>query len=99
MGFYLHIIYFYFFKNILIISDNFAQKIEDNICCKNILNLNSFISVSNVNNGNPLSITNVSVNQIKNENINKDNEMEALNINKGATIKGNLDLKNEYSKI
>ena len=92
-------IYFYFFKNILIISDNFAQKIEDNICCKNILNLNSFISVSNVNNGNPLSITNVSVNQIKNENINKDNEMEALNINKGATIKGNLDLKNEYSKI
>ena len=92
-------IYFYCFKNILKISDNFAQKIEDNICCKNILNLNSFISVSNINNGNPLSITNISVSQIKIENTNKDNDMDELNINKGATIKGNLDLKNEYSKI
>ena len=92
-------IYFYFFKNILKISDNFAQKIEDTICCKNILELNSFISVSNINNGNPLSITNISVNQIRIENNNKDNDMEELNINKGATIKGNLDLKDDYSKI
>ena len=99
-GIFFAYIYFYFFKNILKISDNFAQKIEDNICCKNILKLNSFISVSNINNGNPLSIMNISVNQIRVENSNKDNDMEELNINKGATIKGNFEnLKDEYSKI
>ena len=92
-------IYFYFLKSFLKISDNFAQKIEDNICCENITNLNSFIRVSNINNGTPLSIMNITINQIKFQN-SKNNDMKDLNINKGATIHGNLeDVKYEYSQL
>lgn len=92
-------IYFYFLKSLLKVSDNFAQKIEDDICCKNITNLQSFISVSNINNGTPLSIMNVSINQIRFHN-SKDNDMQDLNLNKGATIHGNFsDEKNEYSQL
>lgn len=92
-------IYYYFLKNFLKISDNFAQKIEDSFCSQTIIELNSFVSISNINNGNPISIMNVSVNQIKID-INRDNETEEMNINKGVTISGIFeDAKNEYSKI
>ena len=93
-------VYYYYLKNFLKISDSFAQKIEDNFCSKSILDLNSFVCVSNINNGNPFSIMNVSVNQIRIDNINRDNDTEEMNINKGATISGTFeDIKNEYSKI
>ena len=92
-------IYFYFLKSLLKISDNFAQKIEDNICCKNITNLQSFINVSNINNGTPLSIMNISINQIRFHN-SKDNDIQDLNLNKGETIHGNFsDYKNEYRQL
>ena len=93
-------IYFYFLKNYLKISDNFAQMIEDRFCCKKISEINSFISVSNINNGNPFSIMNITVNQIKVGNKNKDNDMEELNIKKGATIHGTFGYgKDEYTKF
>ena len=92
-------IYFYCLKNFLKFSDNFAQIVEDNICCKSILAINGFISVSNINNGNPFSITNVSVNPIKISKIG-DNEMEEINIQKGATIQGTHEFyKDEYSEF
>lgn len=93
-------IYFYFLKSFLKISDSLAEKIEENICCKNITDLNSFISVSNINNGTPVSIMNVSVNQIKFHDSKDNTEIEDLNINKGAIIQGNLDeVTDEYSKL
>ena len=92
-------IYFYCLKNFLKFSDNFAQIMEDKICCKFIIRINGFISVSNINNGNPFSITNVSVNPIKVNNI-KYNEMEEINIQKGATIQGTDKFyKDEYRKF
>jgi hypothetical protein len=92
-------IYFYCLKNFLKFSDNFAQIIEDKICCKSIMKINGFISVSNINNGNPLSITNVTVNPIKTNDL-KDNEIEEVNIQKGATIQGTyIFYKDEYSKF
>ena len=93
-------IYFYYLKNFLKVSDNFAQRIEDSFCCKKLLEINSFISVSNINNGNPFSIMNVSVNQIKIGNKISDNDMEELNLKKGAIIHGNFGYtKDEYTKI
>lgn len=80
-------LYFYCLKNFLKFSDNLAQIIEDKICCKSIMKINGFISVSNINNGNPVSITNVTVNPIKTNDL-KDNEIEEINIQKGATIQG-----------
>lgn len=93
-------IYFYSLKNILKISDNFAQKMEDNICCKFFLEMNSFISVSNINNGIPFSIMNITVNQIKIGNRIKDNDLEELRIKKGVTIQGNFgNVRDEYRKF
>ena len=92
-------IYFYCLKNFLKFSDIFAQTMEDKICCKSIMKINGFISVSNINNGNPFSITNVSVNPIKMSKI-RDNEMEEINIQKGATIQGTHEFyKDEYSEF
>ena len=77
-------IYFYYLKNILKISDDFAQKLEDNIIFNNLTNFNSFVSISNVNNGNTFSVMNVSVNQIRMENdmeyINNKNDEEYKNL-------------------
>ena len=67
---------------------------------KKLLEINSFISVSNINNGNPFSIMNVSVNQIKIGNKISDNDIEELNLKKGAIIHGNFGYtKDEYTKI
>ena len=86
------LIYYYFLKSKLQISDSFVQKLETYPIFKNMLNIKGFISVTHISSGLPVSITKIS-------NIDNEQEKEKLK-GKGVIVAGTLD-KNveEESKI
>jgi membrane associated rhomboid family serine protease len=65
------LIYFYYLKSKLQISDSFVQKLEEYSFFKNLLNIKGFISVSHISTGLPVSITKIT-------NIDNEQEKEKL---------------------
>ena len=55
------LIYFYFLKSKLQISDSFVQKLETKSIFKSMSNIKGFISVTHISNGMPISIAKVSI--------------------------------------
>ena len=86
------LVYFYFLKSKLQISDSFVQKLETSALFKWMGNIKGFISVTHISNGLPISITKVST---------VDNEQEKEKLKgKGVTVAGSLDTnKEEVKKI
>ena len=77
------LIYYYFLKSKLQISDSFVQKLESFPIFKNMLNIKGFISVTHISSGLPVSITKIS---------NVDNEQEKEKLKgKGVVVAGALD--------
>ena len=86
------LIYYYYLKSKLQISDSFVQKLETYPIFKKMLNIKGFISVTHISSGLPVSITKIS-------NIDNEQEKEKLK-GKGVIVAGTFD-KNaeEESKI
>ena len=83
------LIYYYFLKTKLQISDSFVQKLESLKIFKALLQVKGFISVNHISSGLPVSITNVStVIEIENENLKE----------KGVVISGNIE-KNVINEV
>ena len=81
------IIYFYYLKTKLQISDMFVQKLETNPALKWISNFKGFISVTHISNGMPISMTKIST---------TDNEQEKEKLKgKGVIIAGSVYNKKE----
>ena len=78
------VIYFYFLKTKLQISDSFVQKLETNQIFKGLSNIKGFISVTHISNGLPVSITKVSTV------VDIEQEKEKLK-GKGVVVAGSLD--------
>ena len=78
------VIYFYFLKTKLQISDSFVQKLETNQIFKGLGNIKGFISVTHISNGLPVSITKVSTV------VDIEQEKEKLK-GKGVVVAGSLD--------
>ena len=84
------LVYFYFLKSKLQISDSFVQKLETSVLFKWMGNIKGFISVTHISNGMPISITKVST---------VDNEQEKEKLKgKGVVVAGSLDINKEEEK-
>jgi membrane associated rhomboid family serine protease len=84
------LVYFYFLKSKLQISDSFVQKLETSVLFKWMGNIKGFISVTHISNGLPISITKVST---------VDNEQEKEKLKgKGVVVAGSLDINKEEEK-
>ena len=84
------LVYFYFLKSKLQISDSFVQKLETSVLFKWMGNIKGFISVTHISNGLPISITKVST---------VDNEQEKEKLKgKGVIVAGSLDINKEEEK-
>ena len=77
------IIYFYFLKSKFQISDTFVKNIETTPIFKGMNNMKGFVSVTQINNGTPASITQLST-------IDNEQEKEKLK-GKGVVVAGSLD--------
>ena len=77
------IIYFYFLKSRLQISDSFVQNLETSRILRGMNNIKGFISVTHISNGMPVSLTKIST-------IDNEQEKEKLK-GKGVVIAGSLD--------
>ena len=77
------LIYFFFLKAKLQISDSLVQQIETSSILKGMINIKGFISVTHISTGLPVSITKVSV-------IDNEQEKEKLK-GKGVVVAGALD--------
>ena len=84
------LVYFYFLKSKLQISDSFVQELETSVLFKWMGNIKGFISVTHISNGLPISITKVST---------VDNEQEKEKLKgKGVVVAGSLDINKEEEK-
>ena len=81
------LIYFYFLKTKLQISDSFVQNLEINSFFKWLSNISGFISVTHISSGMPISIT-------KMANIDNEQEKEKLK-EKKVIVAGSLDNRKE----
>ena len=85
------LLYFYFLKSKLQISDSFVQKLEISALFKWMCNIKGFVSVTHISNGIPISITKAST---------VDNEQEKEKLKgKGVVIAGSLDDRKEEEEI
>jgi hypothetical protein len=84
------IIYFYFLKSRLQISDSFVQNLETSRILRGMNNIKGFISVTHISNGMPVSLTKIST-------IDNEQEKEKLK-GKGVVIAGSLDNIKEEEK-
>ena len=82
------IIYFYFLKTKLQISDTFVQDLETKAFFKWICNIKGFISVTHISSGMPISISKSTI----------DNEQEKLK-GKGVVVEGSLYNKKEEENL
>lgn len=85
------LIYFYFLKSKLQISDSFVQKLETSALFKWMGNIKGFISVTHISNGMPISITKIS-------SIDNEQEKEKLK-GKGVVVAGSLDNRKEEEEV
>jgi hypothetical protein len=83
VGILFALIYQKYLKNFLNISDEYIDKIERNICCKCIINVNGFVSIKQINS------------KYEEDKSNKRMDIQVLNFNK----KINRQLKNNKDNI